>query len=260
MPQPEYHPRMRFARSVLALGAAVLSLAVASACSDAKDEAGGGGDARADSEAPADTGPSSDSGPTGPSFCETLPSAPFFCADFDDGAPADQVFRTVSGGAKVEQQELHVASDGADAFVEHDADPSPQWTRIELGFSLRIDAASSDARAVLARIGQHQTDTECRVELELQQGGMRLRGGGADAALTKKIATGTKARVVLAIDATGDGGSVKGSVTVDGQPAVAAPLDLGCARLPGPPRITLGRMNASGTADLRFDDVVFDGL
>lgn len=259
MPQRQYHARMRFTQLAFASGAAALSIGLASACSDAKDEVISKGDARADGDSLADVGSEQDSGPTGPSFCTTLPSEPFFCADFDDGAAADQVFATVSGAPKVEQQALHVVSTGSDAFVEHEADPSPQWTKVELSFSIRIDSLSGDARAVLARLGQHQTDTECRLELEVQPSGLSLIGGPASAALTKKIATGTKARVVLTVDATSDAGNVKGMVTVDGQPAIAAPIDLGCPRLPGPPRISLGRVTGSGNADLRFDDVVFDG-
>lgn len=244
--------------------AAALSLAAtgasAAACSDANEEASPKQHAQADAGPGDDAGAVPDGGPTGPSFCSTLAPAPFFCADFDDGAAPDQVFATVTGAVKVEQQALHVVSDGTDVFVEHDADPSPQWSRIELGFSLRLQATAKDTRAVVARIGQHQADDECRLELEVQQSEVRLTGTGAtEAPLTKPLSPGAAARVVLTLDASGDAGAVKGMVTVDGQPAIAAPVTLACTSLPGPPRVSLGRVSGAGTLDLRIDDVVFDG-
>lgn len=255
MPQPLYAPRMRS----VTLALLVLGL-VPTGCSDASGGAAAKADAGADAEPVRDAAPDPDAGPSGPSFCATVPGQPFFCADFDDGAPVEQTFRTVSGAAKIDQQSLHVVADATDVFVEHDADPSPQWARIELSFALRIEAASADARAVLARIGQHQTDAECRVELEVQAAGLGLIGTGASRApLTKTLANGTRARIGLVLDATGDGGNAKGMVTVDGQPAIAAPIELGCARLPGPPRVSLGRVSGAGSVDVRYDDVVFDG-
>lgn len=229
------------------------------ACSTEETSAprGDGGAAEADAAA-LDSG-EEDAGSSGPSFCESLDPAPFFCADFDDDPAPDTVFRTVSGAATVEDGSLRALSDGADVYVEHDHEPSPQWAVIELGFAVSVEALSSDARMTIARIGQHQTDTECRVELELEPDALTLRGGGTTAPLTKKLALRTRTRIVLTMDATSDAGSVRATVTVDGQPAVGGPLDLGCARLPGPPRVSLGRIAGAGSGDLRFDDVVFDG-
>ena len=232
------------------------------ACSDSastatKSTADGGatGDAAA-----GDGGPSQDQD-VGPTYCATLDPQPFLCVDFDDGAaPADVFTKSEGAGATVSEKGLRVQSDGAtDAYVEHEADPSPQWSIVELGFSLRIDDQAADARTIIARIGQHMTDTECRVELELQPSGHTLKGGTADAKLTKTITKGKAARVVLSQEAGTDGGKVRANVTVDGQPALAAPVELSCAAFPGPPRITLGRISGAGASDLRFDDVVFDG-
>lgn len=230
------------------------------ACSDSSVTAtkpsadGGTGDA-----ATTDGGDGTGDRATGPSFCSTLDPPPHLCVDFDDGvAPAD-VFTRVEG-ATVEDKALRVQSDGTnDAFVEQHADPSPQWSAVEVGFSIRIDDQAADARTTIARIGQHATDTECRVELELTPSGITLKGGTADLKLTKTIAKGEAARIVLSQHAAEDGGKVTASVTVDGQPAVAGPVELACAAFPGPPRMTLGRITGAGASDLRFDDIVFDG-
>jgi hypothetical protein len=180
--------------------------------------------------------------------------------DFDDGVSPSDLFTKVEG-ATVEENALRAQSDGTtDAWVEHETDPSPQWSVVELGFSLRVDDQSADARTIIARVGQHMTDTECRVELELTPTGISLKGGAADAKLTKTVAKGKAARVVLSLEAGTDGGKLRGNVTVDGQPALAAPVELAaCAAFPGPPRVTLGRITGAGASDLRFDDVVFDG-
>lgn len=239
----------------------VAGLGAAAACSSAKDEATARPDASADTggPAPGDGGGGEDAA-SGPSFCTTLSPAPFFCADFDDGAAPDAIFAEVSGAPKNEDQALRVATDGAEAFVAQKTDPSPPWAHIEVGFSLRFEALSNDARITIARIGQHDTDAECRVELELRPDALTLvSGGGDEAALTASPAKGSALRIVVSMDAAEDGGGVAGSVTVDGKAGTAAPLDLGCARLPGPPRVTLGRISGGGSADLRFDDVVFDG-
>ncbi len=253
--------RSRRAPVVLAAAVSLASMGTSiGACSEAKDEARPKDHAQAEAGPGEDAGAVPEGGPSGPSFCSTLAPAPFFCADFDDGAAPDQVFAAVTGAVKVEDRALHVATDGADAFVEHDADPSPHWTRIELAFSLRVEQTAKDTRAVLARIGQHQADSECRLELEVQESGLRLTGTGVtEAPLTKTVAAGAAARVVLTLDASGDAGAVTGMATVDGQPAIAAPVTLGCASLPGPPRVSLGRVSGAGRVDLRFDDVVFDG-
>ena len=196
---------------------------------------------------------------TGPTYCSTLDPAPFLCVDFDDGAAPADVFTKVEGGA-VEEKAFRAQSDGStDVYVEHEADPTPQWSVVELGFSLRIDDQASDARTTIARVGQHMTDSECRAELELTPSGITLRGGAAEAKLTKTIAKGKAARIVLSQEAGKDGGKVTANVTIDGQPALAAPVELACAAFPGPPRMTLGRITGAGSSDLRFDDVVFDG-
>jgi hypothetical protein len=197
----------------------------------------------------------------GPTYCSTLDPAPFLCVDFDDGAaPGDVFTKTEGAGVTVAEKGLRIESDGTtDAYVEHQTDPSPQWSVVELGFSLRIDDLATDARTTIARIGQHMTDTECRVELELTPSGITMKGGTADAKLTKTVAKGKAARIVLSQQAAADGGKVTANVTVDGQSALAAPVELACAAFPGPPRVTLGRITGAGAADLRFDDVVFDG-
>lgn len=231
------------------------------ACSDSSatttkpaSDGGPGNDA-----GPSDGGGGQDGGPSGPSFCTTIDPPPFLCVDFDDGAPPADVFTNAEGGA-VEEKAFRAQSDGAtNAFVEHETDPSPQWSVVELGFSLRIDDQAADARTTIARIGQHMTDSECRAELELTPSGITLKGGTADAKLTKSIAKGKAARIVLSQEAGKDGGKVTANVTVDGAPALAAPVELACAAFPGPPRITLGRITGAGASDLRFDDVVFDG-
>lgn len=230
------------------------------ACSDSsssstKKPATDGG---ADGAAPTDAGTTQDQ-EVGPTYCSTLDPAPHFCADFDDGAAPGDLFTKVEG-AKVEEKSLRVQSDGStDGYVEHEADPTPQWSTIELGFSLRIDDQAADGRTIVARIGQHMTDTECRAELELQPSGLTLKGGAADTKLTKTVAKGKAARIVLSQKGGADGGKVTANVTVDGQPALAAPVELSCTAFPGPPRVTLGKLGGAGAVDLRFDDVVFDG-
>ena len=231
------------------------------ACSDSsatttKPSSDGGAGADAGTN---DGGGTQDGGPSGPSFCSTVDPAPLLCVDFDDGtAPAD-VFTKAEGGA-IEEKSFRAQSDGStNAFVEHEADPTPQWSTVELGFSLRIDDQAADARTIIARVGQHMTDTECRAELELTPSGITLKGGAADAKLTKSVAKGKAARIVLSQEAGKDGGKVTANVTVDGQPALAAPVELSCASFPGPPRVTLGRISGAAASDLRFDDVVFDG-
>lgn len=196
----------------------------------------------------------------GPTYCSTLDPAPFLCVDFDDGAAPADVF-TKAEAATVEEKGLRTQSDGTtDSYVEHEADPSPQWSIVELGFSLRIDDQAGSARTIIARVGQHMTDSECRVELELTPSALTLKGGAADAKLTKTIAKGKAARIVLSLEAGADGGKLRGNVKVDGQPALAAPVELAaCASFPGPPRMTLGRISGAGASDLHFDDVVFDG-
>lgn len=231
------------------------------ACSDSGATTTKPGDAgAADVSSPGDGGTTQESS-LGPTFCSTLEPTPFLCVDFDDeAAPGDVFTKTEGAGATVTEKGLRIESDGtADAWVEHEADPSPQWTVVELGFSLRIDELAPDARMIVARIGQHTTDTECRVELELQPSGLTVKGGTADAKLTKTIAKGAAARIVVSQEAATDGGKLRANVTVDGQPALAAPVELACAAFPGPPRVTLGRLNGAGASDLRFDDVVFDG-
>jgi hypothetical protein len=231
------------------------------ACSDSSSPAtkpgsDGGTD---DATAPPDGGTTQDQD-VGPTYCSTLDPAPFLCVDFDDGAAPADVFTKAEGTPKVEEKGLRVQSDGAtDVYVEHEADPSPQWSVIELGFSLRIDDLATDARTVIARIGQHMTDSECRVELELTPSGITLKGGAADAKLTKTVAKGKAARIVVTQQGAPDGGKITANVKVDGQAALAAPVELACSTFPGPPRITLGRITGAGTSDLRFDDVVFDG-
>lgn len=219
----------------------------------------GAADGGIDDASATDGGPTQDQD-VGPTYCSTLDPAPFLCVDFDDGsAPAD-VFTRVEGAAVVEDKSFRAESDGAnDVFVEHEADPSPHWSVVELAFSLRIDDQAADGRTVIARLGQHMTDTECRVELELQPSGLTLKGGAADAKLTKTLSKGKAARIVLSQEAAPDGGRLRANVTVDGQPALAAPVELSCGAFPGPPRIALGRISGAGAADLRFDDVVFDG-
>lgn len=238
----------------------LLTLILLAACSDSSSGAGTkpGGDGGAPDGGAIDGG-SNDSGESGPSYCTTLDPPPFLCVDFDDAPNPSDVF-TKSEGVTVTEKGLRAQSDGTtEAWVEHEADPSPQWTTVELGFSLRIDDQAADARTVIARIGQHMTDSECRVELELEPIGLTLKGGATDAKLTKSIAKGKAARVVLSLESGTDGGGLKANVTVDGQSAVAAPVTLACASFPGPPRVTLGRISGAGASDLRFDDVVFDG-
>lgn len=196
---------------------------------------------------------------TGPSYCATLDPPPFFCVDFDDGTAPSDVFTRVEG-ATVEDKGLRAESSGTtEAWVEHRADPSPQWSVVELGFSVRIDDQAADARTIIARVGQHMTDTECPVELELAPSGLTLKGGAADAKLTKTVAKGKTARIVVSQQAGTDGGKVTANVTVDGLSALPAPVELQCAAFTGPPRVMLGRISGAGASDLRFDDVVFDG-
>jgi hypothetical protein len=196
----------------------------------------------------------------GPTYCSTLDPPPFFCVDFDEAAAPSDLF-TKAEGTTVEEKGLRAQTDGTtDAYVEQHADPSPQWSVVELGFSLRIDDQAADARTIIARVGQHMTDSECAVGLELTPAGLTLLGGAADAKLTKSVAKGKPARIVLSLEAGADGGKLRGNVTVDGQPALAAPVELAsCAAFPGPPRVMLGRISGAGSSDLRFDDVVFDG-
>jgi hypothetical protein len=252
--------RMRRSRrpGIVVLAAALaVSGSVLASCSDGSERA----QARAnDGGSASDSDAARDVAPRGPSYCATLPQAPFLCVDFDDGAAPAEVFTSASGASN-DNGSLRVVSDGvAGAFVLQEADPSPKWSTIDLGFVLRIDAVAADARAIIARIGQHQTDVECRVDLQLDPNGLSMRtSAGAAALVTKKLAKGASSRILLTLDASSTSGTVVGRITVDGQPAIATPLVLGCARLPGPPRVSLGRLDGAGNVELHFDDVVFDG-
>jgi hypothetical protein len=188
-----------------------------------------------------------------------LDPAPFFCVDFEDGATPDKRF-TRAFGATNEDGALRVTDTEDGAYVAQEADPVPHWTVIQLGFTVRPVTLPTDGRLVIARIGQHQTDLECRLDLELNGDVAALGGSGATSAtLTWKPRVSETARIVLALEEQTDGGMLRGTVTVDGKQATSAPVMLGCARLPGPPRVLLGRINASGATDLRYDDIVMDG-
>lgn len=209
--------------------------------------------------APNDGGTTQQDQQAGPSYCATLDPPPFLCVDFDDGAAPADVFTRVEGAA-VEDKALRAQSNGTtESWVEHQTDPAPQWSVVKLGFSVRVDDQAADARTIIAHVGQHMTDSECPVELELTPSGLTLKGGAADAKLTKTVAKGKAARIVITQQAGTDGGKITASVTVDGQPALAAPVELACTAFPGPPRVVLGRISGAGASDLRFDDVVFDG-
>src|SRR5688500_10137264 len=105
------------------------------ACSDPSptNTTPGGGDGGTTDAAPNDGGATKDQD-TGPTYCSTLDPAPFLCVDFDDGAAPSDVFTRAEGaGVTVEEKALRTQSDGAsDAWVEHHADPSPQWSAVEL--------------------------------------------------------------------------------------------------------------------------------
>src|SRR5687767_13069860 len=92
-------------------------------------------DAGANEAGSGDGGTGGDDQTSGSSFCSTLDPSPFLCVDFDDGAAPADVFTKVEG-VTVEDRGLRAMSDGTtDAYVEHETDPSPQWSVVELGFS-----------------------------------------------------------------------------------------------------------------------------
>jgi hypothetical protein len=108
------------------------------ACSESSPTTRPGTDGGADDDA----GGMADGGGTedqraGPTYCSTLDPAPFLCVDFDDGVSPSDLFTKVEG-ATVEENALRAQSDGTtDAWVEHETDPSPQWSVVELGNGYR---------------------------------------------------------------------------------------------------------------------------